>query len=320
MKKKLFLLLRILVSFSLIGLILWLLRDKLPEITSTIKNADRGFLLAGILIYFVAVIMMALRLLKVISVQGIIFNLKEALYLTFIGYFFNNFLPTAVGGDLVKGYYAGKKSNRKGPAFAGVFMDRLLALIPFTFIPAITLIFCSHRIENKALIAAVYILFFSSLLLLWLLLHKNSARVFSLLLKPFREKNWYKRLREGYGFLNRYSKHKMVVLWSFALSLSAQAMWFLSIYFYARAVGINDVGLGIFFVVVPIVGVMSMLPSLNGLGVREGGFIYLLKAYMLPEKAFAISLLCLASLVFMGMIGGVIYALKKSTFSIKAES
>lgn len=320
MKKKLFLLLRVLISLSLIGLILWLLRDKLPEILSTIKGADRGYLLIGMLIYLVAVVLMALRLLKVISVQGIRLNFKEALYLTFIGYFFNNFFPTAVGGDLAKAYYAGKKSKRRGPAFAGVFMDRFLAMIPFTFIPAITLSFYSHRIESKALIAVIYIFFLLSMLLFWLLLHKNSVKVLSFILEPFREKTWQKRVRQGYGFLNIYSRHKAILLWSFILSLAAQVMWFFSIYFFARSIGINDVSLGVFFIVVPIVGVMSMLPSLNGLGIREGGFVYLLKAYMLPEKAFAISLLVLASLVFMGMIGGVIYALKKSVFSIKMES
>lgn len=262
---------------------------------------------------------MSLRLLKVISVQEIRLTPKEATYLTLIGYFFNNFLPTSIGGDVVKAYYAGKKSNKKGPAFAGIFMDRFLAMIPFTFIPAFTLFFYHHRIDNKALIVVVYILFVSCLLLLGLLFNKKIANHFAFAFRPFKEGLWQKKIKQGYDFLNIYSRHKVVLLWSFVLSIFAQVAWILSVYFFSRAVGVEEVGIGVFLVVVPIVGIMSTLPSLNGLGIREGGFIYLLKAYMLPEKAFAISLLVLASLIAFGIIGGIIYVAKKSVFSFKTE-
>lgn len=319
MKKSFFLLIRILISFFLIGLLLWLLRDKMPEIITTIRNADRGLLLSGFLIYLAAVIIMAFRLLKVIAVQGIRLSPKEAIYLTFIGYFFNNFLPTSIGGDLAKAYYAGKRTKKKGPALAGIFMDRFLAMIPFTLIPAFTLIFYHHRIDSKALIAVVYILFFASLLLLWLFLHKDTAKYLSFFFEPFKESIWQKRLKEGYGFLNIYSRHKIVLLWSFMLSSLAQVIWIFSVYYFSRAVGIKDVALGVFFVVVPLVGVITLLPSLNGLGVREGGFVYLLKAHMPLEKAFAVSLLVLVNLVVFSILGGIIYALKKEAFSFKME-
>lgn len=319
MKNKLFLIIRILISFTLIGLLFWLFRGKLPDIISTVRNTDRGFLLLGFLIYLTSSIIIALRLLKVISVQGIRLDMKEATYLTFIGYFFNNFLPTSVGGDLVKAYYAGKKSNKKAAAFAGIFMDRFLAAVPLTLIPAFTLIFYSYRIDNKALIAVVYIFFFLSLVLLWLLLHRSIARYLAFVFAPFKKSIWLTRVKEGYSFLNIYSRHKAVLLWSFVLSILAQIMFIFSVYLFSRAAGIGDTALGVFFVVVPIVCIMTMLPSLNGLGIREGGFVYLLKAYMLPEKAFAISLLVLASSIVFSIIGGIIYASKKNLFSFKME-
>ncbi|NQT89854.1 MAG: flippase-like domain-containing protein [Candidatus Omnitrophica bacterium] len=315
MKNKLFLFVRIAISFTLIGLILWLLRDKLPDIVETIANADRGFLLLGFFTFLFAVLAIGIRLQKVISVQGIHLSAKEALYLTFIGYFFNNFLPTSIGGDLVKAYYAGKKVDKKAAAFAGVFMDRFLAMIPFTLIPAVTLLFYSHRIDSKPMIALIYILFFSCIGLLWLLMHKNTVKYLAFILEPFKEKLWQKRLRQGYGFLHIYSKHKMILLWSFGLSVLTQMTMAVSVFLFSKAVGITGVGLGIFFIVVPIVGVMSLIPSLNGLGIREGAFVYMLKSYMLPEQAFAISILFLASLITFGIIGGIIYALKKNLFT-----
>jgi len=319
MKARLFILLRVIVSFTLIGVILWLLRDKIPSIISTVKGADPFFLVIGIATFITAVFFIGLRLKSVISVQGIRFTTKESIYLTFIGYFFNNFMPTSVGGDLVKAYYAGKRSNKRAEAFAGIFMDRFLAMLPFTLVPALTIFFFSATIENPSLRMAIYALFCSSFLFVWLLLHKTTVRYLAFILEPFKASFWYKKLQRGYESLNIYSQHKIIVLRSFALSIVAQATSIISCYFFARAIGIDHVGLQVFFVIVPVVSVMSLLPSINGLGIREGGFVYLLKAYMLPEQAFAISILFLMSLTIAGVIGGVIYALKKSTFSVNLK-
>ena len=93
----------------------------------------------------------------------------------------------------------------------------------------------------------------------------------------------------------------------------------IGIYFMARAIGVAGVDIGVFFVIVPIVGVMAMLPSLNGLGIRESGFVYMLKAYMPAEKSFAISILYLGSLLVFSIIGATVYVLKKGDFAFKKE-
>ena len=72
-----------------------------------------------------------------------------------------------------------------------------------------------------------------------------------------------------------------------------------------------------FFLVVPIAAFASMLPSINGLGVREGAFVYFLRGIITPEKAFAISLLWLFQLFIVSFIGGFIY-LFKGRFKIKS--
>ncbi|NQT95085.1 MAG: flippase-like domain-containing protein [Candidatus Omnitrophica bacterium] len=319
MKNKLFTLLRVLISFTLIVLLIWFLRDKIPAMIDTIKTADMGLLSIGFFIFLFALIIIAFRLIRVISVQTIYLNAKESMYLTFIGYFFNNFLPTSFGGDAVKAYYAGKKSNNKAGAFSGVFMDRVLAMLPFTLIPALAVTFMANKIDNKGLIIIVYLLFLGCLVFLWLLLHKETAKYLAYILEPFKTSLWYEKIKNGYAYLNIYRKHKLVMLQSFILSVLAQTCSIVSTYFFARAIGIDYVGIEVFFVVVPIVWVMTLIPSLNGLGVREGGFVYLLRSYMPEEKAFAISIMVLASLAIFGVIGGIIYSFQKHIFTFKEE-
>ena len=315
--KMLVLLFRLFISVSLIGMLLWIMRGQLPSMYNTIMRADRWLILYGVILYLVAPYFMALRLQKVISVQSVQISVKESLYLTFIGYFFNNFLPTSFGGDFLKAYYAGKKSNKKAGSFAGVFMDRVLAMIPFTIIPVVTITFFSHRISSRPVIAFVYAIFLISIVVVWMLLHKNTAKYLVFIIKPFKERLWYEKIKSGYDLLNIYSKHKIVLLWSLFLSVIGQVLSIVATYIFVKALGVYDVGLGIFFIIIPIVGIMTLIPSLNGLGIREGAFVYLLSPYMPSEKAFALSLLVLATLVLYSIIGGIIYSVRKNVFSFK---
>jgi uncharacterized protein (TIRG00374 family) len=228
-------------------------------------------------------------------------------------------MPTSFGGDVLKAYYAGKKSNKKAGAFAGVFMDRVLAMLPFTLIPVITVTFFAHKINNNLIISAVYLLFLFCIIFLWLLLHKSTAKYLAFILEPFKDRLWYEKIKNGYEFLNLYSRNKLVLSWSFILSVIAQILSIAATYIYARALGIDFVSIGIFFIIVPIVAIMTLIPSVNGLGVREGTFVYLLKTYMPSEKAFAISILILASLIIFSIIGGCVYGFKKSIFTLKPE-
>jgi hypothetical protein len=53
-----------------------------------------------------------------------------------------------------------------------------------------------------------------------------------------------------------------------------------------------------------------MLPSLNGLGIREGAFIYFLTPYMGKEYAAALGILWLGLLILLSVIGGAIYLIR----------
>jgi len=263
---------------------------------------------------------MGVRLKKVLSVQKLNLSLKESVYLCYLGYFFNNFLPTSIGGDLVKAYYAGKKFNKKAPAFSGVFMDRLLAMLPFTFIPTCALLFVHHLISDKIVIAFIVFMFLMSSMMTLVLLNKNIASIFKFLLKPFKKKDVYKKITKFYDHLNVYRHHKGVLAWSLFLSLAGQSIYVVCIFGLAKAVGVNDVSLGVFFLLIPVVGIIGMLPSINGLGVREAGLVYLFKDYMPVDTAFAVSLLSLALLLGLSLIGALIYAFKKDIYDFKEET
>ena len=92
MKKKWGIVLKGGISISLIGLLIWLVRGSIGEIAADIRTANKVLYLLGAGILILAVIPVSLRLKIILNVQGISLSLKDTVYLSFIGYFFNNFL------------------------------------------------------------------------------------------------------------------------------------------------------------------------------------------------------------------------------------
>ena len=60
----------------------------------------------------------------------------------------------------------------------------------------------------------------------------------------------------------------------------------------------------------PVVQLISMTPSLGGLGIRESAYVYFLKNYIGAEKALAIGILYFGLLFLVSVIGGIIYLLR----------
>jgi len=79
----------------------------------------------------------AVRWRLLLGVQGIHITFWESLRLTYIGWFFNNWLPGATGGDFVKAYYIATQTHHKPEAVTTVFLDRFLGLVSVCLIGAV---------------------------------------------------------------------------------------------------------------------------------------------------------------------------------------
>ena len=94
------------------------------------------------------------------------------------------------------------------------------------------------------------------------------------------------------------------------LSILGQSVGIVVLYMLAAALGAR-VNIIYFFLLVPVVHLISMLPSVNGLGIREGGYIYFLGPYIGKENAAALGLLWLGLLFLASLIGGLIYFVRQ---------
>jgi len=88
------------------------------------------WIFAGVLgIFVIGQVIVGLRWWLLLRTQSIFINFWAAVRLHFLGLFYNNFMPSSVGGDLIRAWYATKHTNKKFEAALSVFVDRAIGLL-----------------------------------------------------------------------------------------------------------------------------------------------------------------------------------------------
>ncbi|MDD4879506.1 MAG: lysylphosphatidylglycerol synthase transmembrane domain-containing protein [Candidatus Omnitrophica bacterium] len=315
MKNKLPVLLRASVSLVLVGVLVWVFRKDIPGISAVLKRVNLYYYLAALLFNIAALVVVSERLRIILGVQKLKLSLGESVFLTFIGNFFNNFLPTAIGGDLVKAYYATKKSERKLESFSAVFFDRFFGFLSIGLLAFLGVLLMNGHIKDPQIFWGCLV--FSGVVLVTFVLFLNKGitkAVFSRLLHlPAFQKD--SKLRKLYNALNAYKEHKFVVAKVVLISLAAQVLSVVLLYCIVRGIS-QEISFLNLLLVMPLVSVAAMIPSINGLGVREGAFVIFLGEFISKESAAAVSVLFLGIILITSFIGGVLYLFSEKLYKI----
>ena len=264
-KKQLSTALRFCVSFAFLGVLFYLLRDKLPAVWDAVKTADRTYLTWGLFIFFVPFLtLLTFRLLPIFKVQNIKLSFFYAMYLRYIGYFFNNFLPSAVGGDLMSAYLASKKTGKGIESFMAIFLDRLIGFFTIFLLAVIAFLLVGEElpIPHVKVVMLVVVGFMAALP--FFLFSKRIARPFKVLV-GWLPHTIYDKIKAAYHAIHQYRGHPFKLLFVILISLAAQGAGISVNYLFAISLGL-DVTLVQCFIFMPIVYVISMIPSLGGLG------------------------------------------------------
>ena len=315
MNSKLSVFLRVAVSLTFIGLLLWVFRKDIPDILCTLKGIRYPEFLLAVSFNLLAIIIVSYRLKVMLKVQGLRLTVMESAYLTFVGNFFNNFLPTSIGGDIVKAYYATKKSERKLESFSAVFFDRFFGFLSIGLLALLGLVFMYGRIKDPKLVWGCSIFAGSVIIIFAVFLSKGLAKLLfsGLLSLPAFQKG--SKLHKLYSAFSAYKEQPMKVAKVVGLSLIAQMIAVVSLYFLIKCLS-QEVSLLNLFLIMPLVSVASMMPSINGLGVREGAFVIFLSEFISKEGSVAVSILFLALVILAGLIGGVLYLFSSRLYKI----
>ncbi len=230
-----------------------------------------------------------------------------ALY--FVGYFFNNFLPSGVGGDVVRGYVAGKQLGDMTAAYSSVVAERVAGILATVFLSLIALPFVPFKAEVVYAAVGLNIsLWAGTLLFLLLPSEKIVRKLFGWLPAGIGEK-----LFEFVEMLRRYRKYPATLAKGFVASALYQGSIILVVYLTGKIAGAS-LTLPMYFAIVPLVWVISLIPiSFNAIGVREGSFSHFFALFgSTSEMGLFVSLNVFGASLVAGIVGGIIFALWNS--------
>lgn len=309
-KSKLFAILRILVSLFLLAFLLWLMRENFAKIRQMLSSVKMPLFILTCLLFLSISILMAWRLKLLLLAQNIFFSIKELFGLTLIGYFFTNFMPTSVGGDLVKGYYVSKRNNQRALAYSSVFFDRVIGMFSFTLLATVGLLVMRKSIEHNFIFWAVLLLLSCCLAFGWSVFHRSAIEKIARSLGVVRLLQVLRLdslLKKAYVAFSVYLNRKQTIIKALAISLFAQLVMFACVFLLAKSLAV-DLPFGKVILVMPLILILCMLPvTMNGLGLREWAFIFFFSANIGEAAALSLSLLYLALFLVNSLIGGVIY-------------
>ena len=295
------------VSLVFVGVLVYLMRDQVPAVIGVFKNGNRALIGLAALLFLAGMAFMAYRLKLIFQAKGMRVSFKETLDLTFIGCFFNNFLPTSVGGDVVKAMCASQITKHPVKSITVIMMDRIFGLFMFILIPSASLLLLRDQVNPKVPVIVYSFLGFSAAAF-FLLFNSSVAKRFHLVENLLNRIKIGSKIRQIYDGLHDFKNHRGIMVSAMALSVAGQSLNIFVLYLLAVALGADSSTLLYFFLLIPVVHLLSMLPpTLGGLGVREGLYTYFLKGYIGTERAFALGILWLGLLLLSSLIGGIIY-------------
>lgn len=136
MKDKVIAVLKVAISLGLMAYLLYrFLHDPVDRevLLRHLTTANYGYLLLGLLLFITAVITNSIKWYILLRAQGVDIPFQAVNNYTFVGQFFNNFLPANVGGDVMRGFGLARYTARNTDAAVSVIVDRLIGLMAFMF-------------------------------------------------------------------------------------------------------------------------------------------------------------------------------------------
>ena len=312
-RRLLYLLIRILASALLIGLLLWRVDlSNLPRLFASVKPLP---LMLGFLAWLGVLFLSNERWRRLLSAQEIQVPFFRLLVIYMISFFFNNFLPAALGMDITRTVYVAKEKAKGSEVFASVLTERVLGMLGLLIFAFAALMFYMNTPEGRkfilltvgatVILVAAIGLFLKKGLLPGLRERIGSIEVFGL----------GERIKQFYQAMQLYRKRMPVVLWAIALSVLVQGFLVIVNYFAGASLGLS-IPLFSHLVYVPIISIIAMIPiSINGIGVREWGYVFLFGlAGLSSGEALSLSLLFFAIGIAGSLTGGIAFLLKGRWF------
>jgi len=282
-----------------------------------IRHASLPWIVAALLLYLVMLLVSTWRWQLLLRAQHVRIEFGPLLNSFLVAVFANNFLPSNIGGDVIRIRDTARLIGSKTLATAVVLADRGVGVLGLAFVAACGSTLAARRSEalgplGPTLLWSALFIALAACALVLAVPHRLGA-----LASPLRvfHRDWVdQRIATITGALLRFRQAPGAMLAGFAGAIAVQAI--LVAYYVAVAGAIHlSVPLGHLAILVPVSFIVQMMPlSLNGLGVREATFGFYLSQIGIPlESAMALSFIAAGLVMLFSMSGAAAYVARRGT-------
>jgi glycosyltransferase 2 family protein len=304
---------RVAISAGLLGFIIYYVGP--AKILAVARTADLRLFALAIALVQVGVVVRAYRWQILLNAVGARVPFRRAVYLYFVGSFFNTFLPTGFGGDVVRVIGIGQGATSEQAAGTAV-VDRLTGFIVLFLLALVALPFSANLLEPRVALLIVILagsvvagsaLLFEGRWLRWLI---GRFAQTTLLTGHARLNQVYRAIltwiEKTYGVITACGARALAgaMFWSLVFNLIQMGANCLV----GQALGIN-VSPWVYFLFIPVATATLLVPAtISGFGAREAVYIVLFGQLRVgSDLATTFSLGSYFLDFASGVTGGVIY-------------
>jgi len=301
-------LIRVVVSASMV---VYLLRQiAIADVATVLGRGFREWPLLAVAATLPAagLFISGLRWQLLLSIHGKRAVMRSLFSALLVGCFFNQFLPTTIGGDVARSRWTSSLFGSRLVSLTVVGVDRILGLVGVCAVGAAAALAGASVVDrvpglwilaSAAVVGVAGLAASASLAIAWVAKPAGRRR-FPAAAGPKVQLVW--------SALTTFGSKKRRLALAVLLSIALQVVIVIQYFALTAALGVH-VSLWNLSIIVSVVTLISLAPiSINGIGLRENALIVLgAPVGLSANAAAAIGALCAAILLGYGLAGGVIY-------------
>jgi glycosyltransferase 2 family protein len=300
------------ISVGLLAVLI--VKSDAPRLWHYVRSASVPWLAAALGLYLLMILASAWRWGLLLDAQGVKVPARTLTGSFLVATFFNNFLPSNIGGDVIRVADTARPAQSKTLAATVVLIDRGLGLLGLILLAAVAASAAHTEGVPPGPIPAslLWIVFAAATIVAAPAVASPGLLV--RVLGPLRRLHpeWVgARLELLSGALSRFREAPAALAGCFIGAVVVQALLVAFYAAVAHAIGVR-VSPWHMAVVVPMSFLVQMLPvSLNGFGLREATFSFYFARLGLPiEAALVISLLGAGLVMLFSLSGAAVYVVR----------
>ena len=287
------------------------------DLSTRFRHVNLLFLMISLGLIPLMILLNSLRWKVLLDHQGYRISVGYLMKMYFIGYLFSNLLPSDVGGDLIRSYYAGRKIGDQTAAAASVLLDRFSGLLILLILTILAPFIVPGLYGNPAVYLPAAFSFCLMVVVIYLLRRKVPLTPAERIVN--KESAWgrlYGYLREFRQKLNIVVdafKEDRRILWKvFSFSVVIYLLRWVNVYFAFLTFSVQPDFVKL-AAVIPTIMLVSLIPISQGsIGLAEGAHVFYFSLIGIDvASSLAMALFMRFKLLVAGGVGAVYYLAMK---------